>query len=152
MEPDGSSVSETRQAGSTSTGVVAVDAPPCSPTDEGDAGGVVVVLVAVGLSGILGGLASVFFRADWRRRDIKDVIAGMIRGLVAALTVPLFLETVSSPLVENVARDGGISSAIVLCGYCVLAGVFADAFVRAVYILVLRERDPNSEPPKGGSE
>ena len=82
-----------------------------------------LILVIMIMTGILGGIAN-YFMSDRRSDSAKgDVLKYAVFGVVAALTVPLFLNMISSTLLE-VARSRPIDL-FVFAGFCLIFVVFS---------------------------
>jgi len=85
-----------------------------------------VILVIMILAGVLGGMAN-YFMSDRRVESSKrETLKYAIFGVVASLTVPLFLNMISSNLLEA-ARTRPIDL-FVFAGFCLLFVVFSRRF------------------------
>ena len=82
-----------------------------------------LILVIMIMTGILGGIAN-YFMSDRRSDSAKgDTVKYAVFGVVAALTVPLFLNMISSNLLEA-ARSRPIDL-FVFAGFCLIFVVFS---------------------------
>lgn len=64
-------------------------------------GHLLIILAILVVTGVLGGVANYFLRDRQIEPDPKDLARYPVLGLVAALTVPLFLNMISSNLLEG---------------------------------------------------
>ena len=82
------------------------------------------------ITGVLGGVAN-YFMSDRRSEPVKgDVYKYIVLGIVAALTVPLFLNMISSNMLE-MARSRPIDL-FVFSGFCLMFVVFSRRFFENV--------------------
>lgn len=89
------------------------------------------------ITGVLGGVAN-YFMSDRRSEPAKgDVYKYTILGIVAALTVPLFLNMISSNMLE-VARSRSIDL-FVFAGFCLMFVVFSRRFFENIANRVLQQ-------------
>ena len=100
-------------------------------------------IVAVMLAcGVLGGIVNFFLADPGGERPLvwwKHVVI----GIVAAFMVPLFLNMISSGLIDGIrgtsAQPGDSSKLYVLAGFCLVAAVSSRAFIRTLSDRVLQE-------------
>ena len=111
------------------------------------------------VSGVLGGVVNFFIAEtsttsdDQKKQEEEPLLAWwkhVVIGVVAAFIVPLFLNMVSSSLIDEIRGTGGresdISKLFVLAGFCLLAAVVSRAFIRSMSERLLREvRDSRKE-------
>jgi len=89
------------------------------------------------IAGVLGGVAN-YFMSDRRVEPAKgDVYKYTILGIVAALTVPLFLNMISSNLLE-IARSRPIDL-FVFAGFCLMFVVFSRRFFENIANRLLQQ-------------
>jgi len=102
------------------------------------------LLVAMTLSGVVGGLINYLLAekpapTGWRLRKWWQYV---VLGLGASFTVPLFLNTISSPLVADVVSaemtPQSASKLLVVAGFCILAAVTSRAFMQSLASKVLK--------------
>lgn len=88
----------------------------------------IAILVGIILSaGILGGTANYFMEQANGAGFRKSVLL----GLTASATVPLFLKTVSSSLMDD-AMKGDKVSYFVFFGFCTVAAIFSSKFLQSL--------------------
>lgn len=88
----------------------------------------IAILVGIILcAGILGGTANYFMEQANGAGFRKSVLL----GLTAAATVPLFLKTVSSSLMDD-ALKGDKVSYFVFFGFCTVAAIFSSKFLQSL--------------------
>jgi hypothetical protein len=124
-----------------------------------------LVLVLIG-SGLLGGLVAFFADPPAPARGIQEAkenearinnqhIAArclcnrgaisfarhMMLGLAASLVVPLFLNTISSSLVDDAIKggEGAKGSLLVIMGFCIIAAVSSQRFIGSLTDSVIRD-------------
>ncbi|MBN1642102.1 MAG: hypothetical protein JXA09_12785 [Anaerolineae bacterium] len=112
-----------------------------------------IILIMV-VSGLLGGLANYFLaRRQQRLAEVTgggeaeaeeplvpsptDLWESLVMGVVAAFIVPLFLSTISSDLLRTGATDR--LNLLVFGGFCLVAAIFARAFIRNISDAVLNK-------------
>jgi fluoride ion exporter CrcB/FEX len=99
---------------------------------------ILIVVIIIILSGILGGIANFFIvETPKKSTDKKSIWGYIVLGVVAAFTVPLFLNMISSNLLEI-----GQSNYLVLfvfCGFCLVAAVFSKSFLENMYSKVMQQ-------------
>lgn len=89
----------------------------------------VLIFAAMLLSGVFGGLANYFLSKN--SEQSKGVIEYLILGIVASFTVPLFLNMISSNLIEKTITDSIFL--FVFIGFCLIASVFSRKFLENIY-------------------
>jgi len=115
-----------------------------------------IILTIMILSGFLGGTANFFisYSSD-KKADNKSYWGYVILGIVAAFVVPLFLNMISSNLLE-IGQSNPIRL-FVFCGFCLIAAVFSHRFLENIYSKVIQQlkkteketkevKDATSEP------
>lgn len=99
---------------------------------------ILIIFSIIILSGILGGIANfVIVENPKKLADWKSAGGYVILGVVAAFTVPLFLNMISSNLLEI-----GQSNYLVLfvfCGFCLVAAVFSKSFLENMYSKIIQQ-------------
>lgn len=81
-------------------------------------GHLLIILGILTVAGVLGGIANFFLRDRQVEPEGRDWLKYPVLGLVAALTVPLFLNMISSNLLEG-ARTRPVDF-FVLAGFCLI--------------------------------
>ncbi len=90
-------------------------------------------------AGILGGAANYFMSEKSGGISAKDLVKYAILGIVAALTVPLFLNMISSDLLAG-AKSRPIDL-FVFAGFCLLFVLFSRRFVENAATKLLLQLD-----------
>jgi LytS/YehU family sensor histidine kinase len=94
------------------------------------------------LAGILGGLVNYF---STRKDDPKESSfrKSAVLGITAALLVPLFLNMISSNLLDSIRGDTSkapdLSKVLVFLGFCLVAAISSTAFIKTLTDRVLKE-------------
>ena len=95
----------------------------------------VAILAGIMLfTGILGGLANSLNT----KKEERDYLRSVLLGLVATLTIPLFLKIVDSNLIANSGELDNYSF-FVFAGFCVLAAFYAINFLEGLSTRVLQD-------------
>ena len=89
------------------------------------------------VTGILGGVANYFMREKDSSVGGKDWVRYAVLGIVAALTVPLFLNMISSDLLAG-AKSRPIEL-FVFAGFCLLFVLFSRRFVESAAAKLLQQ-------------
>lgn len=85
-----------------------------------------MLLFTIIIFGLLGGLVN----AIRNNVEIENYWKSLIKGLVAAFLVPVFLEIVKSELGRNLEDE--LYDYIVLGGMCLVAAIFSDKFIDSI--------------------
>lgn len=91
------------------------------------------------VTGVLGGVANYFLREKDLGVSGKDLVKYAVLGIVAALTVPLFLNMISSDLLAG-AKSRPIEL-FVFAGFCLLFVLFSRRFVESAVAKLLQQLD-----------
>jgi hypothetical protein len=109
----------------------------------------------MGGSGLLGGLMN-FIIADPHTETPLDWWKHLVLGLGAAYMVPLFLNMISSGLINEIRggneSPGDGSKLFVLAGFCLVAAVSSRAFIRSLSERVMREARNATKEAKEAKE
>ena len=89
------------------------------------------------ITGILGGVANYFMSEKGAGVSGKDLVRYAVLGIVAALTVPLFLNMISSDLLAG-AKSRPIEL-FVFAGFCLLFVLFSRRFVESAAAKLLQQ-------------
>ncbi len=109
-----------------------------------------IIIWIIILSGILGGLIN-FFLLFTSQNDTKILwwvllIKSILLGLGASLIVPLFLETISSNIMELSKSDSFPEKRyFVIAGFCLLAAIFSKRFIEDVYTRIMKAEKDSQE-------
>lgn len=97
-----------------------------------------IILLIIILSGILGGIVNFFIsQSPDRKADKKSCWGYVALGIVAAFVVPLFLNMISSNLLE--LGQSKPLNLFILCGFCLIAAVFSRNFLESVYSKIIQQ-------------
>jgi hypothetical protein len=100
------------------------------------------IFLIILLSGALGGVLN-YLGARGEEPKNAGFWQSLLGGIVASFMVPLFLNMISSNLIEAVRgtanNPGDLSKLFVLSGFCLVAGVSSRAFISTLSARVLRE-------------
>jgi hypothetical protein len=97
----------------------------------------IIVCIIIG-AGLLGGTANYFMNRTEQGWAAYEFLKSSLLGLTAAATVPLFLKTVSSNLLQD-CLSGDILSHFVFFGFCAIAAIFSSKFLQSLADKVLQE-------------
>jgi RsiW-degrading membrane proteinase PrsW (M82 family) len=95
-----------------------------------------LLLAIMVVTGVLGGVANYFMREKDPNVSTKDLVKYAVLGIVAALTVPLFLNMISSDLLAG-AKSRPIEL-FVFAGFCLLFVLFSRRFVEGAAAKLLQ--------------
>ncbi|RPH34672.1 hypothetical protein EHM92_07630 [bacterium] len=88
------------------------------------------------LAGAFGGMINYFTeRRDSPRKS--SIIRSLVVGIGASYLVPLFLNMISSDLMEKLDQDAG--KLLVFVGFCLIAAITSSAFIHSLSDKVLKE-------------
>ena len=101
-----------------------------------------LVAIVLLVSGILGGLIN-FFLADPNVERQLTWWQNSVIGLGASLMVPLFLNMISSNLIDTIlgndGKQGDLSKLFVLAGFCLVASISSRAFISSLTDKILKQ-------------
>lgn len=103
-----------------------------------------LLLAVMVITGILGGLANYFMSEKKGDSTSKGIIKYALLGIVAALTVPLFLFMISSDLLA-VAKSRPIDL-FVFAGFCLLFVLFSRLFLESAAAKLMQQPEPMRRP------
>ena len=89
-------------------------------------------------AGSLGGLVSAFTSVD-EKLSISFCAKRVVVGIASAFVVPLFLNMISSTLLEKAQSDTTPCPYFVFAGFCVIAAISSKAFISTVSDRLLRQ-------------
>lgn len=96
----------------------------------------ILILILLG-SGIFGGIVS-YFRIDYDKTfEIKAMLKPVLVGTGASLLVPLFLNMISSNLLENSKTN--YYAYFIILGFGLIASIFSGDFISALGKKILNE-------------
>jgi len=85
--------------------------------------------------GIIGGIGNTL-RENCIER--KLLLKNIVLGIIASLTVPLFLQLVSSEIIKKIVTENDKSHYLVFAGFCVIASFSAISFLTSISGRVLQ--------------
>jgi len=100
--------------------------------------GFTVLISLIITAGLLGGVANYFMNKPDTSWLWHDFFKSSLLGLTAAATVPLFLRTVSSNLM-NECLAGDVIAYFVFFGFCIVASIFSAKFLQSLGDKLLQE-------------
>ncbi len=100
--------------------------------------GIVILISLILAAGLLGGVANYFMNKADMSWLWHDFFKSSLLGLTAAATVPLFLRTVSSNLM-NECLTGDVIAHFVFFGFCIVASIFSAKFLQSLGDKLLQE-------------
>ena len=103
-----------------------------------------LLLVVMIVTGILGGLANYFMSVKTGNASGKEMVKYALLGIVAALTVPLFLYMISSDLLA--AAKSRPIELFVFAGFCLLFVLFSRLFVESAAAKLIQHPRPLRRP------
>lgn len=92
-----------------------------------------IIIGAIILScGLIGGLAN-YHRFEYNKSTvIFEISKSLLTGVVASATVPLFLNMVSSNLMEEAIIPGNELKYFIFGGFCLIAAFFSNRFLQSI--------------------
>ncbi|HEX8664851.1 MAG TPA: YEATS-associated helix-containing protein [Beijerinckiaceae bacterium] len=116
---------------------------------------IIILLGVAFLSGAAGGLAgslleSMNAQPDEELEKRRTTTKYIIIGIVAAFAVPLFLSVAQSKLLDDILSNTNndskfYSSLLIYCGFCIVAGFSARAFLTNLSQRVLQQIESNRQ-------
>ena len=100
--------------------------------------GIGILVSIIVAAGLLGGVANYYMNKLDREWVWHDLIKSALLGLTAAATVPLFLKTVSSNLMQE-CLEGDVIAHFVFFGFCAVAAIFSSKFLQSLADKLLQE-------------
>lgn len=108
-------------------------------------------LIMVG-AGIVGGIVNYCLLDDKQQTGRTGIIKCVIVGIGASLLIPLFLNTISSQLVDDVLKpEGNVKATLVFAGFCLVAAIVSRNFIQTLSDKVfqrLKETEEKTEELK----
>jgi hypothetical protein len=100
-------------------------------------GSTLMVLAVLGVGGVFGGIVN-FFLAKPDDIPAPNVWRSIIIGTAASFLVPLFLNMISSTLIDSIKSVSDLKL-LVLLGFCLVASISSTAFIKTLSDRVLNE-------------
>src|SRR6266849_838261 len=103
----------------------------------------VPILIAVMLAaGMVGGLLN-YYMTQSADPEHTSILKSLLAGICASFLVPLFLNMISSNLIDAIRGGANASSDVsklfVFAGFCLIAAISSSAFIRTLSDRVLAE-------------
>lgn len=89
------------------------------------------------VTGLLGGTINFLFLENEEKEWYKNLLKSLVVGIGASFVVPLFLQTISSNLINQCKQDSMYF--FVYAGFCIVASIFSKRFLKTVGDNVLKE-------------
>ena len=89
-----------------------------------------IILSLIVISGILGGIVGYYREFDESNKTGKHFKRAIFLGVGASLLVPLFLEMISSDLLES--SKNNYLDYFVIAGFCMIASIFSSKFIVSI--------------------
>ncbi len=96
-----------------------------------------LIIATLVTAGIFGGVVN-YLLAKPEDVPPRSLIRSIVVGLAASFLVPLFLNMISSNLLEQI-KSGDTSRLLILSGFSLVAAISSTAFIRTLSDRVLRE-------------
>lgn len=111
----------------------------------------IIIIIVLLFSGIFGGLVN-FFMSEEKTKKTFNVLQSIFIGLCASFTVPLFLNMISSNLLEQIRGSESIPGdplkIFVLAGFCLVAATYSRKFMQTISDSILKEIKESKETAK----
>lgn len=96
-----------------------------------------IIILIIFLSGIFGGTIN-FFRVSLKEdRILFNLLKSVFTGLGASILVPLFLNMMSSDLIESSSSNP--SDYYLIIGFCLISAIFSNKFIDSIGERVLNQ-------------
>jgi regulator of replication initiation timing len=98
-----------------------------------------ILLLIMIVAGALGGVVNYFFAPKEKDRESgrNELIKSITVGVAASLLVPLFLNMISSEIIEKSKND--IYQLFVISGFCLTAAISSKAFIKSISDTVIKD-------------
>lgn len=101
-----------------------------------------LIILIITISGTLGGYVSfIFNKKDGEIAASKEEY--ILTGLCAAMTIPLFLNMISSKIIPDILEASKpshtLSQALILMGFCIIASIYSKNFLGSVSEKILQK-------------
>ncbi len=107
-----------------------------------------IMILVLLLSGFFGGLINFFMSEEESKKALRCIVI----GIGASFMVPLFLNMISSNLLEQIrgseSKPGDPLKYFVLAGFCLVASISSRAFIRTLSERIIREIKESGEKTK----
>ena len=103
----------------------------------------ILVLGIMVISGILAGLTNYFFSENQKPRGLQTILGRCLLGIAAALTVPLFLNIISSNLLATAQRNP--INLLVFNGICLIFAFVSCRFKEIIFVKQSRKTEKDKK-------
>ncbi len=112
---------------------------------------IVSLVVIILLCGVIGGIGNTLRESNVKQ---KRYLKNIVLGIIAAITVPLFLQLVSSEIIKNIMHNKPeyLTDYFVFAGFCVIASFSSITFLNSVSGRVLQNMKQEIEDLKTDNE
>ena len=104
-----------------------------------------LIITIIGF-GLLGGLVN----AIRTEKEKKDYWKSLIKGVVAALLVPIFLEVIKSEIGRNLTDN--LYDYLIFGGLCLIAAIFSDKFIDTLGAKILQKAENAEKQARESNE
>jgi len=103
----------------------------------------ILVLGIMVISGILAGLTNYFFSENQKTRGLQTILGRCLLGIAAALTVPLFLNIISSNLLATAQKNP--INLLVFNGICLIFAFVLCRFKEIIFVKQSRKTEKDKK-------
>jgi predicted transcriptional regulator len=108
------------------------------------------LIITIISSGVLGGTVNFFQQYSKENKGWVNYIRCIVIGLGASFLVPLFLQMISSNLVDNAKLND--KDLLVFIGFCLIASIFSRRFIETIGDKVLKQVQEAKETAQTAKE
>jgi len=105
-----------------------------------------ILISTIFVFGLLGGLVN----AIRTEKQKKDYWKSLVKGIVAALLVPIFLEVIKSEIGRNL--NSNLYDYLIFGGLCLIAAIFSDKFIDTIGEKILQKAENAEREAKESNE
>lgn len=103
-----------------------------------------ILISTIFVFGLLGGLVNAI------RTEKKDYWKSLVKGVVAAFLVPIFLEVIKSEIGRNL--NCNLYDYLIFGGLCLIAAIFSDKFIDTIGEKILQKAENAEKEAKESNE
>lgn len=97
-----------------------------------------ILILTMFIAGFFGGTVNYLHLYSKKSKGWTNYFKFIFSGIAASFLVPLFLQMISSDLVEG-AREGKEKELLVFIGFCLVAAIFSRRFIETIGEKILQE-------------
>jgi uncharacterized membrane protein YeaQ/YmgE (transglycosylase-associated protein family) len=111
----------------------------------------IMLIVIIFMCGLVGGIGNTLRENNSKQ---KPYLKNIVLGIIAAITVPLFLQLVSSEIIKNIINNKTdyLNDYFVFAGFCIIASFSSISFLNSVSGRVLQSMKQEIENLKTDHE